>query len=818
MSSGAALRQGRLIEGMSMGQRLPSAWKLCMPGIVGALWIPAVFAQGTVFAQAKLPDAVRAQLDNYCVTCHNLDDYSGGLDLSQFLGEDVTQHAEVWEKVIRKLRAGMMPPPGESRPDWSSYTALTAQLENTIDTNSSIDPGSVMLHRLNRTEYANAIRDLLALEIDTTTLLPADTSARGFDNIAGSLTLSPTLLEAYATAAGRVARMAVGYWTAPTEMTYIASGDVSQNQHLEGLPLGTRGGFAVQHNFPADGNYTFHMQNFGVGNFLPGEQLELSIDGERVQLFDYTGVGLNVGMGGDRDGALEVTTAVKAGTHLVGATFVATHYRPELNMIKQYDRKSIENEPLPQLQNDPIVGLLKVMGPFDAQRPTDTPSLRKVYVCHPANTDAEPACARQIFSTLARQAYRRPVNAADVDVLMEFYQQARAEGSFEDGIEIGLRRLLVDPEFLVRVETEPTDVAVGASYPISDLELASRLSFFLWSSIPDEELLALASENKLGDPAVLEQQVRRMLDDPRSAALVQNFAQQWLYLRNLPSTSPDGIYYPNWDDELRKGFQRETELLFESVMREDRPVTDLLDADYTFVNERLAKHYGIPNIYGSHFRRVPLTGELDYRRGLLGQGSFLSITFTENFRTSPVKRGVWVLENILGTPPPEPPPNVPALEETVDEANPIRTLRDQLTLHRKEEPCATCHKLMDGIGFALANFDADASWRTMEGHPRKGDGNSYPIDASVELWDGTPVNGPVELRNNLLKYSPQFVRFVTEKLLTYGLGRGVEYYDMPLLRQIVAGAEDEDYRFSALVLGIVESPAFRMRVKQEETL
>jgi hypothetical protein len=309
-----------------------------------------------------------------------------------------------------------------------------------------------------------------------------------------------------------------------------------------------------------------------------------------------------------------------------------------------------------------------------------------------------------------------------------------------------------------------------------------------------------------------------MLDDPKSTALVQNFAQQWLYLRNLPSTSPDGIYYPNWDDELRRGFQRETELLFESILREDRPITDLLDADYTFVNERLAKHYGIPNIYGSHFRRVPLTGEFDYRRGLLGQGSFLAVTFTENFRTSPVKRGVWVLENILGTPPPEPPPNVPALEETANAENPIRTLRDQLTLHRSEEPCATCHKIMDGIGFALANFDADASWRTLEGHPRKGDGASYPIDASVELWDGTPVNGPVELRNNLLKYSPQFVRFATEKLMTYGLGRGVEYYDMPLVRQIVNDAADEDYRFSALVQGIVRSPAFRMRSKQEETL
>lgn len=771
-----------------------------------------------VQAETLLPELTRSQVDEYCVGCHNSDDYSGSLDLSPMLGEDVPGHAETWEKVIRKLRAGMMPPPGQPRPAEAEYAALTSSLEHTIDANSTIKPGSVMLHRLNRTEYANVIRDLLALEIDASALLPADTSARGFDNNAGSLTISPTLLEAYATAAARVARMAVGYWTSPTEMTYIAAGDTSQNQHHEALPLNTRGGFAVRHNFPSDGEYTFHMQNFGVGNFLPGQQLELSIDGERVHLFDYTGVGLNVGMGGDRDGALEVTVPVKAGTHLVGATFIATGYRPQLNMIKEFDRKSIENEPIPQLQYDPVVGLLKVMGPFNAQRPTDTPSLRKVYICRPANVDEEAACARQIMSTLARQAYRRPVGEADVAVLMEFYEKGRREGNFENGIEVALRRLLVDPEFLVRVEREPADVAPGESYAIDDLELASRLSFFLWSSLPDDELVTLASEKKLGDPAVLRQQVLRMLDDPRSDALVKNFAQQWLYLRNLPSTSPDGIYYPNWDDELRKGFQRETELLFESIVREDRPVTDLLDANYTFVNERLARHYGMPNIYGSHFRRVTLGPEFDHRRGLLGQGSFLSVTFTENFRISPVKRGVWVLENILGTPPPEPPPNVPALEETANAENPIRTLREQMTLHRQEEPCATCHKLMDGIGFALANFDADASWRTLEGHPRKGDGNSYPIDTKVELWDGTIAEGPTQLRNNLLRYSPQFVRFVTEKLMTYGLGRGVEYYDMPLVRSIVAGAEDEQFRFSSLVLGIIESPAFRMRTKQEETL
>jgi len=765
-----------------------------------------------VLAQNTLDDQQRAQLDEFCAGCHNSDDFSGSLDITVFLNDGLSSHAEAWEKVVRKLRAGMMPPPGQPRPDWNAYSALTESLEQKIDSNASVNPGTIMLHRLNRIEYTNAIRDLLDLEIDATTLLPADTSARGFDNIAGSLTISPTLLEAYATASAKIARLAVGFWSSPTESTYIASGDTSQNQHLEGLPLGTRGGFAEHHNFPADGDYTFHMQNFGVGNFLPGQQLELSIDGERITLFDYTGVGLNTGMGGDRDGALEITVPVKAGNHLVGATFLDTHYRPELNMIKEYDRKSIENEPIPQLQYNPQVGLLKIMGPFNAQRPENTASMRKVFTCQPANADQESECAREILSTLSRQAYRRPVVARDIDVLMGFYEMGRSTGTFTDGVELGIRRLLIDPEFLVRTEHEPDGLAEGESYAISNLELASRLSFFLWSSIPDEELLTLATQNQLQQPLVLRQQVRRMLDDKRSDALVKNFAQQWLYLRNLPSTSPDGIYYPNWDNELREGFKRETELLFESVMREDRSII----ADYTYLNERLAKHYGIPNIYGSHFRRVVLGPEFDYRRGLLGKGSFLSVTFTENFRISPVKRGVWVLENILGTPPPEPPPNVPALELTVNVENPIKTLRDQLTLHRQEEPCATCPKIMDGIGFALANFDADASWRTLEGHPRKGDGTSYPIDAAVQLWDGTKANGPVELRQALLKYSPQFVRFATEKLMTYGLGRGVEYYDMPQIRAIVGNAAAEDYRFSALVTGIVLSPAFTMRTKQQE--
>jgi hypothetical protein len=509
----------------------------------------------------------------------------------------------------------MMPPPGQPRPDWDNYVALTENLEHAIDAEAPSNPGTVGLHRLNRSEYANAVRDLLALEIDTSTLLPADTSARGFDNNAGSLTISPTLLEAYAAAAARVAKMAVGLWESPGESVYTAVGDASQDQQLDGLPFGTRGGLEVRHNFPSDGDYTFYLQNFGVGNFIAGEQLELSIDGARVHLFDYVGVGLNEGGNADKDGALEVTLPVKAGTHLVGATFLLSNYRPSIDMIQPYERVSLENDSFPQVLRHPVVGLMKVIGPFNPTRPTDTPSRRKVFSCRPANSDEEPACARRIISTLARQAYRRAVGEADLAPLMRFYETGRRDGgSFEDGIEVALRRLLVDPKFLLRVEAEPADVAPGQRFAISDTELASRLSFFLWSSLPDEELIKAAETGTLSQPKVLEAQVRRMLADPRADALVSNFAQQWFYLRNLPTTFPDGIYYPNWDDELRSSFQRETELFFQSILREDRSVVDLLDADYTFVNERLAKHYGIPHIYGSHFRRVDLKDGLDYRR------------------------------------------------------------------------------------------------------------------------------------------------------------------------------------------------------------
>ena len=779
---------------------------------------PAASTQKAVAAVPAAPSAEtvaaeRALLDQYCVTCHNDKTRRANLTLEKLDLATAGDHAELWEKVIRKLRAGVMPPPGVRRPPLKEYEGLRDFLESEVDRKAAghTNPGSVILHRLNRTEYANVIHDLLDLDIDPAAYLPSDDAARGFDNVAGSLTISPTLLEAYTTAATRIARMAVGYWKSPTSASYIAPGDTSQNQHIEGLPFGTRGGLLVTHNFPSDGEYKFEVQNFGLGKYNPGEKIEFLIDNERVEVFDYVGVGLSQGMQADNDGSIDLTVPIKAGSHKVGVTFLATNYRPTLDLIKQYERKSLENNSVPQLQYYPAIGFLRIQGPFDASRPEDSRSMRKIMTCRPATPAQEEPCAKQILTTLARRAFRRPVDAQDMESMMSFYEDGRKEGAFEDGIELALRRILTSPQFLVRAEKEPANLAVGKTYRISDLELASRLSFFLWSSLPDDQLINLAAQNKLSNPVVLEQQVKRMLADPKSDALVTNFADQLLYLRNLQATSPDGVHYPDWDDELRKGFRRETELLFESVMREDRNVVDLLTANYTFVNERLAKHYGIPNVYGGQFRRVTLGPDMDYRRGLLGQGSFLSVTWVQNFRTSPVKRGVWVLENILGTPPPEPPPNVPPLEDSVAGANHILTLREQMTIHRKNEPCASCHKLMDPIGFALENFDADAKWRTKQG----GDGG-VPIDASSELWDGTKVNGPSELRQHLLYYSPQFVRMITEKMMTYAIGRGVEYYDMPVIRQIVRDADKNNDRFSSILMGIVKSAPFQMRTKVAE--
>jgi hypothetical protein len=751
-------------------------------------------------------------IEGFCVDCHNDAEYTANLSLEGHDLESVERNPELWEKVVRKLRAGMMPPPGIERPVEPEYAALTGWLEDEIDRAAPLHPGTKVLHRLNRTEYANAIRDLLAIEIDPAKFLPADDSSRGFDNIAGSLTISPTLLEAYGGAAAKIARMAVGYWKTPTEALYIARTDSSQVYQLAGQPFGTRGGISMSHVFPADGEYTFTVRNLGVGTYIPNEVLELSIDGERVHSWVYTQMGTNAGMDSERDGELTATVAVKSGSRNVAATFVATNYRPSLDVAQHFERKSLENGSVRELSNYPVIGALRIEGPFNAARPEDSASIRKVFVCRP-EAEEEP-CATEIVSTLARRAFRRPVDAGDLEQLMAFYETGRGQGSFEDGIELALRRLLASPQFLVRVEHEPADIAPGAAYRISDLELASRLAFFLWSSLPDDELIGVAARGELGRPEVLASQVERMLADPRSQSLVENFAQQWLYLRNLDTTAPAQTVFPDWDHELREAFARETELLFEHIMREDLSVLDLLDASYTFLNERLARHYGIPNVYGAHYRRVELGPELDYRRGILGQGSFLSTTWVQNNRTSPVKRGVWVLENILGTPPPEPPPDVPALEDTSAEgASGPLSLREQMTLHQASEPCASCHKIMDPIGFALENFGGDGQWRTMDG----GAGGT-PIDAAAVLWDGTKVEGPLELRQALLEYSPQFVRMFTEKLMTYALGRGVEYFDMPVIRGIVREAELDDYRFRSIVLGIVASPPFQMRIKSEPPL
>jgi hypothetical protein len=778
-------------------------------GAIGLLLVPALLPAPKAEVN---PAAERALLNQYCVVCHNDKLKTANLSLQSADINSVGDHPETWEPVIRKMRAGMMPPPGMPRPSLAKYEQLRDWLEAEIDRKAAArpNPGSVVLHRLNRTEYANAIRDLLDLQVDVNSLLPADDSARGFDNVAGSLTISPTLLEAYTNAATRIARLAVGFWKSPTAAAYIAPTDSSQNQHIEGLPFGTRGGMAVRHTFPSDGEYKFSVQNLGIGKFIPGEKLEFLIDNDLVAMRDYKGVGLSANNSSDRDGSIDVALPVKAGSHLVGVTFLAANYGPTLDFIRQYGRKSLEDNPIPQLEYYPAVGILRIQGPFKPTRPEDSPSIRKVLTCRPSNETQENACAKEILTTLMRRAYRRPVTASDWEWVQSFYQEGRREGTFRDGIELGLRRILASPPFLVRAEREPANITAGQPYRITDLELASRLSFLIWSSIPDDELIEVAGQNKLHLAPVLERQVHRMLADPKAEALVGNFGDQLLYLRNLPATSPDGVFYPDWDDELRKSFRRETELLLQSIINEDRNVVDLLTADYTFLNERLAKHYGIPNIYGSQFRRVTLGPDLAYRRGLLGQGSVLALTWVQNFRTSPVKRGVWVLENILGTPPPEPPPNVPPLEDSKGD-NKIMTLREQMTLHRKNEPCASCHKLMDPIGFALENFDADAKWRTKEG----GDGG-VPIDTSAVLWDGTKVNGPVELRQALLHYSPQFVRMITEKLMTFALGRGVEYQDMPVIRSIVHDADRDDDRFGSILMGIVKSAPFQMRTKEIE--
>jgi hypothetical protein len=753
----------------------------------------------------------REILNKYCVACHNQRLQTGGLALDTMDLDNVRAQAEVWEKVIRKLRSATMPPAGMPRPDAATYTEFAAWLEGQIDQSAEPYAGRPILHRLNRSEYANAIRDLLALDIDAASLLPPDDSAFGFDNISDALGVSPSLQEHYLDAALKIGALAVGDpKIAPGSETWRIRQDLSQDQHVNGLPLGTVGGTMVRYNFPLDGEYSFQANLYRTNlNIMRGlespHQVELSLDGRRIHLASMGGAEDLASLfqkptdtGDAVDARLRVRVPVKAGPHVVTVAFLEDPDAVEPARLQPYIRSSVDNF---DWSGSPHLQSLTIAGPFHPAGASDTPSRRRIFVCQ-ANDDA---CAREIVSTFARRAYRQPLASSDLDTLLKFYQSGKRDGGFDSGIEFALERILASPKFLFRVERDPVGATPGSSYRVSDAELASRLSFFLWSSIPDDELLRLASEGKLKNPAVLDRQVRRMLADPKSRALVDNFAGQWLQLRNLRNVQPNSDLFPDFDDNLRQSFRRETELLFESMVQEDRSALDLLTADYTFVNERLARHYGIPDIYGSRFRRIAVTD--DARRGLLGQGSILALT-SHAERTSPVVRGKWILENILGTPVPPPPPDVPALKGNQAGEKP-RTMREQMAEHRANPVCATCHKAMDSIGFAMENFDAVGTWRTREA--------GQPIDATGELSDGTKVDGVVTLRNALVSRPELFAGTLTEKLLIFALGRGLDYRDMPAVRAILRDASRNNYRFSTLILGVVHSTAFQMRTAPRDS-
>ena len=756
-----------------------------------------------------------ALLEQYCVTCHNERLRSRGtvpLELQTVDLATVPAEAELWEKVIRKLRTGSMPPMGRPRPDSAAAEGFASWLEREIDRVAAAHPNpgrTQPLHRLNRTEYQNAIRDLLALDIDAATLVPADDQSYGFDNIAGVLKVSPTLLERYMSAAREISRLAVGASTmAPAGETFRIVSDLSQYRHRDGLPFGTRGGVSVPYNFPRDGEYDIKLELldlFAAAPIREPHQLELSVDGEQVAIFRLTprnradDQGDAYNSGPDK---LEARVPIKAGPRVVTAAFIKKTDALAESVRQPFARPHGEGD---YLLYQPHLGTVTITGPFNATGVDETPARRRIFVCQPSHPAEEAPCARQILSTLARRAYRRPVVAADLDGLVGFYNEGRQSGGFEVGIERALSALLVSPDFLFRVVSDPPGIAPGTPYRLGDLELASRIAFFLWSSIPDDELLEVAAQGQLHDPAVVEGQVRRMLADPRSEALAQNFAGQWLRLRNISGALPSDVIFPNFGESLREDFVRETELFFDSIMREDRSITELLTADYTFLNERLAKHYDIAGVYGSDFRRVTLIDA--NRRGLLGQGSILTVTSYPD-RTSPVGRGKWVLENVLGTPPPPPPPNVPELEPDPDSGK-VLAMRERMEQHRANPVCASCHRIMDPLGLALENFDAVGRWRA---HMPGGG----VIDASGAMPDGTAFDGPADLRGLLVTTPEQFATVVTEKLLTYALGRGVEYHDAPAVRQILRGAAAHDYGLASLVVGVVRSTPFQMRLAKAE--
>ena len=771
---------------------------------------PVQAAAATAKPAARPAPDHAALLKQYCITCHNERLKTAGLVLEGVSLTDIPAGAEVWEKVIRKVRAGMMPPVGVPRPDQAALESLVTDLETTLDKAALSAPvlRGPTIHRLNRAEYGNAIRDLFALQVDVSSLLPPDEEAFGFDNNASVLNISTSLMDRYLSAAWKISAQAVASPAiTPSLETFRVRGDLSQHDHVPGLPMGTRGGIVIRHQFPADGEYIISPRLYReTVNIIRGleleHDLEVTLDGERVVLARFGGATdeqanyLQPTLAGDEmEKRFQKRLKVTAGLHEVGVAFIKKSSATTLDLLQPFERERID--PITPV-GIPELDRVTVEGPFNAVKSDSSPSRRRLFTCTPTSDRDAATCARTILSTVARRAYRGPVSETETTRLLGFYEKERARGgSFDQGIESALTFLLVNPRFLYRIEQDPANLAAGASYRVGDVEMASRLSFFLWSSIPDDELLDLAIAGRLREPVVLEQQVRRMLKDERSRALGSNFAGQWLFLRNLRGLQPDADVFPDFDHNLREAMQRETEMLFESVVLEDKSVLRLLDSDYTYVNERLARHYGIPNIYGTQFRKVTITD--DARRGLLGHGSILALTSQSN-RTSPVLRGKYVLTNILGTPPPEAPANVPPFNETPAKA---RSMRDRMEEHRRNPTCANCHKLMDPIGLSLENFDGIGRWRTVD--------NGAAIDASGQLADGSTVTGPAALRQALLRRPDMFARNVTEMLMTYALGQRVEHYDMPFVRAILKESSKTDYRFSSLVLGIIRSPAFQRR-------
>jgi len=734
---------------------------------------------------------------------------TGGLALDGVDLADVATNAEVLEKVVRKLRGGMMPPPGARRPEQAAIDGTVASLERVLDDAAAAhpNPGRVALHRLNRAEYANAIEDLLGLRVDASALLPKDDEADGFDNVASVLTVSPSFLDQYISAARVVTARALGNPAARAgSMTYRPARGTDQAVHVEGLPLGTRGGLLAEHLFPADGDYKLNINGLAIAGYVRGmeyrHRLIVTLDG--VKVFENA-------IGGEEDmkaidqqqapavaainGRFQnIPLKVTAGPHKIGVTFVARTFAESDDVLYSFRPASGEDR-------IPRVSSVEIQGPFTLTGLAETPSRNRIFVCRPASAADESPCATRVLSTLARRAFRRPVTEPDLSAALSFYKSGRATGDFDAGIQAALPAILASPKFLYRAERSPAGLGVGSVHRISDLELASRLSFFLQSRIPDDELLQATEQSRLSDAAVLDTHVKRLLADPKSDTLVTSFAFQWLKLRGLDEIEPDAVIFPNFDEALREAFRREVQLFVQAVVREDRSVLDLLTSDVTYVNERLALHYGIPNVRGDRFRRVTLTDP--NRFGLLGKGSVLLTTSYAN-RTAPVLRGAWILENIIGTPPAAPPPDVEAFQENKD-GEKAKTVRAIMEQHRAKPSCNSCHGVMDPLGFALENFDAVGAWRATDVWA------GTPIDASSRLVDGTPIGGPVDLRKAILRRPEQFVQTMTEKLMTYALGRSVEYYDMPAVRKIVRDAAAENYRFSAIVKGIVRSQPFQMR-------